>query len=458
MARVRHDLSLQPRLDSAAIILSFLFGLSVAIAVLDRLPISPSVPISVYRVVHVPIFIGIIFLLFSRGQIRWTAYNPTLFLLAGFALSMILSTFSAAHQFAAFLELMRYLEYSFIAVLLFLVIRNYWQASYWIAFSWAMLLTALFSSITILTDFWNVTGFYRWYTAERPYVRHMGILGEANYGAAKLCVLLPFILFLESWYIRRREWGKVFCTTGAGVVVVLAIFVSGSRMGGLIAAVILGGFFLKEIRWLRQPKVLLILSGALGLLVAALFSLPQQPLLQASRYLTDRYGIVVNFLQTGEEQFREVRETSIQERIDVSRAGLQMFTARPLLGVGPGNFPLVIGDYDPDYSAVYSHNTYLSVLAELGIAGFFFFILLCGRMLVSTYRLSQSPASGSWSFYRFLFVSLLVLFLVFFFLHDLDSKYFWTLFLPVALFADSQAHPTGSARSSYHRYPKSVRR
>lgn len=448
MLGLKHDTNLQPKPGLTGMILSSLFGLSASVAVLDRLPISPSIPISVYRVLQLPILIGIVLLLFSQRPIRWAAYNPTLFLLAGFALSMILSTLSAAHQLAALLNLLRYLEYFSIAIILFLVIRNYWQTSYWIAFSWAMLSVALLSSITILTDFWNVTAFYHWYTANRPYVRHIGILGEANYGAAKLCVLLPFILFLESLYIRQREWRKVFSITGAGLVVGLAIFVSGSRMGGLIAAVILGGFFLKEIRWLRRPKVLLILSVVLGLLVASLTFLPQKPLLQAIRYLTDRYGIVVSFLQTGEEQFREVRETSIQERIEVSRAGLQMFTAHPLLGVGPGNFPLVIGDYDPRYSSVYSHNTYLSVLAELGIAGFPFFILLCLRMLISIYRISRSSGSGGRSFYTYLLLSCLALFSVFLFLHDLDSKYFWTLFLPVALFADSGAYSTSSAGST----------
>jgi O-antigen ligase len=194
--------------------------------------------------------------------------------------------------------------------------------------------------------------------------------------------------------------------------------------------------------------VLLILSVALGLVAASLFSLPQKPLLQASRYLTNRYGIVVSFLRTGEEQFHEVRESSLRERIDVFRAGLQMFTAHPLLGVGPGNFPLVIGDYDPNYSAVYSHNTYLSVLAELGIVGYLFFILLCLRMLVSIYRISRSSGSGGRSFYTYLLLSCLALFFIFLFLHDLDSKYLWTLFLPVALFADSGAYSTSSAGSA----------
>jgi len=252
---------------------------------------------------------------------------------------------------------------------------------------------------------------------------------------------------LGSIYLKRRRWGKVFSIMAAGLIVALAIFVSGSRMGGLVAAAILGGFLLKEIRWLRQPKVLITFFIAFGLVAASLIFLPQQPLLQASRYLTNRYGIVVTFLQTGEEQFHEVRETSLRERIDVFWAGLQMFITRPLQGIGPGNFPLVIGDYDPNYSSVYSHNTYLSVLAELGIIGYLFFILLCLRMLVSIYRISRSPGSQDGSFYTYLLLSCLALFFIFIFLHDFDSKYFWTVFLPVALFADSQAHSTSSTVS-----------
>lgn len=429
-------------------ILCFLFGLSASIAVLDRLPIFPTIPISVYRILHFPILIGVILLLFSRRQIKWAAYNPTFFLLAGLMLTMTFSTFGAYDQITGLANLLRYFEYLCISILLFLVIRNYWRTSYWIAFSWAMLFTALLSSITILTDFWDVTAFFHWYTAERPYVRHIGILGEANYAAAKLCILLPFILFLEDIYLRwQRRW-KVFAVTGAGLIVVLAIFVSGSRMGGLIAMATLGGFLVKKIRRVWQPKVLISFFVAFGLLLIIISFLPQKPLLEASHYLTGRYGILVSFLQEGQEQFHGVRETSLRERIDVFHAGLQMFIAHPLFGIGPGNFPLAIGEYSPNYSSVYSHNTYLSVLAELGVFGFLFFILLCLRMLGSIYKISRSCALQEGNFYPYLLLSCFVLFLIFIFLHDVDSKYLWTVFLPVALFADSLACSTSSTRST----------
>jgi len=440
----------QPSLTG--VILSFLFGLSAFIAVLDRLPVSSliPIPISVYRVLYLPILIGIILLLLRHGQIKWSVHNPTFFLLMGFVFSMILSTFSAfsPYQLIAFTHLMRYLEYSFISIILFLVIRNCWRECYWVHFSWAMLFAALLASITVFTDFWNLTAFYRWYTADRPFVRHMGILGEANYAAAKLCVLLPFILFLTSLYMRRRQWKRLFFVMGVGLVIGITIFVTGSRMGGLLAALILGVFILKEMHWLRQFRVLLVFFMILGILSASFISLPQEPLSRALRYLTNRYGVIAAFIQTGEEQFHEVRETSLRERIDVFRAGLNMFAEHPLLGVGLGNFPFVIGEYDPNYSSVYSHNTYLTVLAELGVVGFLLFILMCLRMLVSIFRMSAfllpplplSPQDPR--FYPYLLLSCLSLFFIFFFLHDFDSKYFWTLFLPIALFADSYPRST----------------
>ncbi len=61
-----------------------------------------------------------------------------------------------------------------------------------------------------------------------------------------------------------------------------------------------------------------------------------------------------------------------------SRA-LRMFSTHPVLGVGPGNFPVAFGHFDgyrgkwappPQNRVQYAHNDYLHTLAETGMAGF----------------------------------------------------------------------------------------
>jgi O-antigen ligase len=260
----------------------------------------------------------------------------------------------------------------------------------------------------------------------------MGILGEANYAGAKLAILLPFILHLTSWYAQKRRWGWLALVIGAGITVSLALFITGSRMGGLLASVALAVFLLREIRWLRQPRVILLFAAILGLLLAPALFRSRGPMSQALEYISSRYGLVITFLRSGTEEFRGVRETSLRERIEVFEAGLEMFADHPLFGAGLAQFPYTIQLYNPLYSGVYSHNTYLTVLAELGLTGAIFFILLSGRMFVLLCR-ALTNHSG---IYFYMVLSFALLQMGFLFLHDLDNKYYWTLFLPVCFYLE----------------------
>jgi O-antigen ligase len=412
-------------------LLACLFGALVFIAVLDRLPLSIfGFSVSAYRFLSLPLLITIIFTLLRSGWIPWAQQGPMSLLLLGLLLSMALSSLFSTDPEIALLHLLRYLEYALIALLLSAILCTHWQERYWLPFAWTLLLSALFASATVLTDFWGATAFYRWYEAERPYVRHMGILGAANYGSAKLVVLMPFIFYLGAFYAQRRRWGALSFVIGAGLIVSIALFITGSRMGGLLASIALAVFLLREIRWLRKPRVILLFAAILGLLLTASISFGEGPMSQAFRYVSNRYGVLISFLRSGEESYNRVRESSLRERIEVFRAGLRMFADHPLLGIGLAHFPLVIGEYDPRYSRVYSHNTYLSVLAELGLIGILFFIFLCRQMFFLFHRAFMTDKG----FYFYLFLSYILLLIGFLFLHELDNKYFWTLFLPISLY------------------------
>ncbi len=417
-------------------LLAFLFGTLVFIAVLDRLPLSVfGFSVSAYRLLSLPLLITIIFTLLRSGWIPWAQQGPTAFLLLGLLLSMALSSFFSTNPEIALLYLVRYVEYALIALLLSAILCTHWQERYWLPFAWTLLLSALLASATVLSDFWGATAFYRWYEPDRPYVRQMGILGEANYAGAKLAILMPFILYLTSWYTQKRRWGRLALVIGAGITVSFALFITGSRMGGLLASVALAVFLLREIRWLRQPRVILLFAAIFGLLLAPPLFRSRGPMLQAFEYISSRYGLVITFLRSGTEEFRGVRETSLRERIEVFEAGLEMFADHPLFGAGLAQFPYTIQLYNPLYSGVYSHNTYLTVLAELGLAGAIFFILLSGRMFVLLYRALTHHSE----IHFYMLLSFVLLQMSFLFLHDLDNKYYWTLFLPICLYLEHRS-------------------
>ena len=409
----------------------------MALAVLDRLPVSSSLALSWYRVLHAPLVFVLLLAVLARSRIRLPAPKHMGTLLAGFLVWMSVSALLSPYQPSSMLHLLRYVEYGVIAAILFVVLRNAWDDSHWIHFSWVMLLAAVLSGGTILTDYFGVTRCFLLYTSERPYVRHMGILGEANYGAGKLCILLPFLLFLAERYARDRRWSMLLLVAGSLLVVLTAIFISGSRMAGLIAVLILTVFLVRQVRsWRRLRGVLAVVVLSVVLGTAVLVPL-RAHLGEAVDYVTGRYGVLLSYLRTGREEYGYVRETSIRERIDVLAAGVRMACARPIWGVGPGGFPVAIGNYDPRYASVYSHNTCLSVFAELGAFGFVLFALLCTQILRSIRRLGCCGPAHRDGLPTYLMLAYISQLLVFLFLHDLDSKYLWTLFLPLALYADS---------------------
>lgn len=68
-----------------------------------------------------------------------------------------------------------------------------------------------------------------------------------------------------------------------------------------------------------------------------------------------------------------------ESRIEVYRGTLQMIAERPLLGVGPGNFPLVYPRYRDKKHVIFmneTHNDYLQFASEMGIFSLAAFLVL----------------------------------------------------------------------------------
>jgi len=425
------------------------FALNLAIAVLDRISVPPGVGLSLYRVISTVFILLIIFLLVNKTSINVNHFGSLPLLLFGFLFIIFSTSIFAVFKRNSLIYGLRYLEYTFIALLLSAILINFWKHEHEKILALALAFSAFFSSLTILTDFLNLTSFYKLFTPTRPYVRHIGILGEANYGAEKLCLILPFIFFLLDRYTKKEDWGKVLFVFIVITLVLFSIFLSGSRLAGILVLVQVIGLLFREKSYLMDFRLQVLTLLLLSIIFLILIISPFNQLSSAGKYIMKRYGIMVNFLQSGAEQFRNVTESSIQERIEVTKIGLKMFADRPFSGVGLGNFPNKIGNYNTQYSGVYSHNTYLSLLSETGIFGFFCFLFLLyyvGKKLFYSFWQSVTPQfshnlnliekkkDGVFTFYLLLsFCSLLVLL---FFLHDLSNKYLWTFFFPYAILID----------------------
>jgi O-antigen ligase len=203
----------------------------------------------------------------------------------------------------------------------------------------------------------------------------------------------------------------------AGAICMLALFLTSSRGGlialgvALIAAVVLGG---------RRRGTMI--AAALGAVLVTVFY----------------------FATIAPDAVRE-RVTHPEGgtgRVDIWKVGWRMVEANPIHGVGSGNFTtasihyllqpgkLVRDDFIVDTPKV-AHNTYLQILAELGIVGFLLFITILLFSFVCAVKAHRAAAAAGDReldiIARATVVALAALFAAYFFVSRDYGKQLWLL-------------------------------
>jgi O-antigen ligase len=196
-----------------------------------------------------------------------------------------------------------------------------------------------------------------------------GLFGNPNEDAYALTVLIPIAAALASTSrlsVRVLMWGVI------GIYLV-AIFLTFSR-GGLL------GLFgvLGLIGWKQKSAVI---RGFMAVaLVGAL--------------------IVVGLYWNRSQGFTNIAEdTTYNQRIATIKAGMLMFEANPLLGVGPGCSIVAYPLYVPKdahcgcQDQLVVHNSFIQALSEVGVFGFIPLMLLFGSAFYHTWQLQKGPLS-----------------------------------------------------------------
>jgi putative inorganic carbon (hco3(-)) transporter len=101
----------------------------------------------------------------------------------------------------------------------------------------------------------------------------------------------------------------------------------------------------------------------------------------------------VAFLASPSRVAQMAGDESSQGRVDAWYEGFQMLKSHPFFGVGMGSFT--------DYHTLTAHNSYMLVLAELGLFGSFFFLAYCFYSIKWVYDNlswadSVSESKGAW--------------------------------------------------------------
>lgn len=189
--------------------------------------------------------------------------------------------------------------------------------------------------------------------------------GFLNFG---LLLALALVLFGHE---ARERW----LAAGAGVLLLGAQALAGSR--GALLGLLVALLVIVAVGW-RRERLVAIIAAVCGPLIAVgwfanvIPSRVQQAFLDQLRVADVLNGPVnsANF--------------STVERLAHWIAGLRMFAAHPILGVGAGNYDVAYAGYAlpgwPD-ALGHAHNYYINAAAETGILGFVAFLALTAATL-----------------------------------------------------------------------------
>jgi O-antigen ligase len=198
-------------------------------------------------------------------------------------------------------------------------------------------------------------------------------LYESNYLATILVLLIPVAFTLA---VQQRDSTRRALWAGAGLVLVLMVFLTSSR-GGFVGLLVAGVVFVYRRRGL---------AGATALVLVLIVSVLVLP--------TDLGSRAMATIFQDSSQLPPGLETSNRAHVALFWAALRMIGDNPLFGVGPLNFKDLSTLYTGLDQGNIAHNSFLEIAAELGLPALVvFFVLLAAtfRTLGRVARLRGGP-------------------------------------------------------------------
>jgi putative inorganic carbon (hco3(-)) transporter len=317
---------------------------------------------------------------------------------AGFLAACLLSFFNAINVLESVIQMAKvFTAFSAVFILSVIFMRDLRYLK------WIIILVTLMLLFDSISVFYFITRFIRGSIADIVEIK--SIYSNKNILASAIFVKLPFALWLMMYREKWLRWmGWLGLMTG-----ITAVFFMATRafyLGLLVLTAIYLAYMLAA--YLREKqKIRLRLAGYyLAALVMAYlaFTGTQQflyPKNNAGR-LTQGVGQQLATLNTS--------DASINARIQSWKWSFDLLMEKPLLGVGSGNWKVVVLKYEnkekPDFQYLYkAHNDFIEIAAETGFIGGLLY--LCIFALVAWAFLRQILTRGreEEDLFRYLFLS-----------------------------------------------------
>ncbi len=213
-------------------------------------------------------------------------------------------------------------------------------------------------------------------------VRVFGTFDQPNPFGGYLNLSLPIALALT---VFGRDPRLRWVTGGASALMLFALYLSGSRgallglVGALVALVAVG--------WRIERKILIGLLIGAPLFAIAWFTHLIPVRIEDKLLAQFRVNDVSLTAQLNDANFSTI------ERLAHWVAGLRMFQAHPLLGVGAGNYSVAYALYKVpgwDESLTHAHNYYINAAAETGALGLLAFLAVLAMAFWAAWRATRA--------------------------------------------------------------------
>ena len=227
-------------------------------------------------------------------------------------------------------------------------------------------------------------------------LRIFGSFTDPHSFSLYLLLVIPFMLVFAIPFmqdkIREGKISKQQVFWLAWIIISLFfIILSGTRgvWAGVIFALCGGTYCLfkklnlsRIVSWIMTLLIIFILLIPIASAFTAIPQFKENGNVDASLVLK-RLASILNF-----------DETSNQGRVYIWKKSLESFTKHPLLGVGTGNFPIVLEqDVALAKAGSSAHNLYLNFLVENGIFAFILVVLIVLEILSTTFSVLKKDLS-----------------------------------------------------------------
>lgn len=222
-------------------------------------------------------------------------------------------------------------------------------------------------------------------------------------------LLFPVLIVIDRVQKKQKVYVRIIYI---GILLLCAYFLllTGSR-AGMIAIII--GVFITLLQGFRNKNKWVVIS-TLVIIVAVYFGLNYLP-----SHIVNR---IFNFL--GYKSVATVQG----DRIDIWKHVLELFVRSPLIGYGGGNAGNALKEFYGYAKAV--HNSYLSVLCELGLLGFIPWMIFVFKKIKSAFLLRRTNPM--------IFASVVAVIFMAATLDAFTEKYLWSIFIYIYIYREAE--------------------